>query len=304
MLTGVTPDISTLAEFGWYQWVKWFDEDANLASNQEKYARYLGPSRGVGSLMTSKLLNDKGNTLYRSTFRALTQEEIDSPKEQEMRKAFDRKIEEILGPNLNPDDLPEDETPEYERYEDDEDPGVPTVERDDFDKDAVDMYLKAEVTLPIGGEMLSGKVSSRKRYGDGNLIGMANANPIIDIRMFVVEFPDGLEDKYSANIIAENLLSMCDSEGNQFLLLKHITDHRKEDNALSEEDSYVWARGRKYPKKSTKCWKLCIEWKDGTTSWEPLSTLKESKLVEVAEYAVAHELTNEPAFRWWVPYIP
>jgi hypothetical protein len=39
MLTGITPDISTLAEFGWYQWVKCFDEDANLASDQEKYAR-------------------------------------------------------------------------------------------------------------------------------------------------------------------------------------------------------------------------------------------------------------------------
>ena len=82
------------------------------------------------------------------TFRALTQEEIDSPKEKKPREAFDRKIEEIFVPNLNPDDLPED----------DEGPGVPTVERDTFDKDAVDMYLKAEVTLPIGGEMLSGKV--------------------------------------------------------------------------------------------------------------------------------------------------
>jgi hypothetical protein len=71
IFTGITPDISTLPEFGWYQWVKWFDEDANLASDQEKYARDLGPSRGVGNLMTSKLLNDKGNTLYRSTFRAL-----------------------------------------------------------------------------------------------------------------------------------------------------------------------------------------------------------------------------------------
>lgn len=199
---------------------------------------------------------------------------------------------------MSPEDLPEDETPEYERYEDDEDKGVPTIERDDFDRDAVDMYLKAEVELPIGGEMLSGRVSTRKRDADGNLVGKANANPIMDTRMYVVEFPDGREAEYSANVIAENVLSMCDSEGNQYLLLKHIVDHRKEDTALSKEDSFVWVRGRKYPKKSTKGWKLCIEWKDGTTSWEPLSTLKESNPVEVAEYAIAHDLVDEPAFSW------
>ena len=302
ILTGLTPDISTLAEFHWYQWVKWFDEKADLPDDQEKYARYLGPSRGVGNLLTSKLLNDKGNTLHRSTFRALTQEEIDSPKEKELRNEFDRKIEEVLGPAMNPDDIPEDSTPEYERYEDDETEGVPTLERDDFDQDAIDMYLKAEVTLPIAGDMLTGKVERRKRDADGNLIGKANANPIMDTRMYVVTFPDGREAEYSANVIAENMLSMCDEEGNQYLLMSHITDHKKEDTAVSKEDSYLWVRGRKYPRKTTKGWKLCVEWKDGTTSWEPLSTLKESNPVEVAEYAIAHGLDDEAAFRWWVPF--
>ena len=301
-LTGLTPDISTLCEFEWYQWVKWFDHDAQLPDDQEKYARYLGPSRGVGNLMTSKLLNDKGNTLYRSTFRALTREEIDSPKEQELRKAFDVKIEGVLGPDLNPEDLPEDETPEYERYEDDMVEGTPTIERDEHDSNAVDMYLKAEVTLPIAGEMLTGKVERRKRDANGNLIGTANANPILDTRMYHVSFPDGREAEYAANVIAENMLSMCDEEGNQFLLLRYITDHKKENDALSKDDAYLWVRGRKHLKKSTKGWKLCVEWKDGTTSWEPLSTLKESNPVEVAEYAVAHDLVEEPAFKWWVPF--
>jgi hypothetical protein len=30
IITGVTPDISTLAEFRWYQWVKWFDANAEF----------------------------------------------------------------------------------------------------------------------------------------------------------------------------------------------------------------------------------------------------------------------------------
>jgi hypothetical protein len=64
LVTGVAPDISSLAEFRWFQWVKCFDEKAVFPDNQEVYARYLGPSRTVGSIMTSKLLNEKGNTIY------------------------------------------------------------------------------------------------------------------------------------------------------------------------------------------------------------------------------------------------
>jgi hypothetical protein len=64
----------------------------------------------------------KGNTIFKSTFRALTREEIDDPKEKDQRNTFDRKLEEVLGPSMSPDDIPEDETPEYDRYEDDENP--------------------------------------------------------------------------------------------------------------------------------------------------------------------------------------
>jgi hypothetical protein len=45
-----------------------------------------------------------------------------------------------------------------------------------------------------------------------------------------------------------------------------------------------------------------MEWKDGSTSWELLSALKETNPVEVADYAVVHQLMSEPAFAWWVPY--
>ena len=34
-----------------------------------------------------------------------------------------------------------------------------------------------------------------------------------------------------------------------------------------------------------------------------LKDLKESSLIEVAEYAVANRIVEEPAFKWWVPYM-
>jgi hypothetical protein len=59
----------------------------------------------------------------------------------------------------------------------------------------------------------------------------------LDTRVYVVRFHDGREAEYSTNVIAENMLSMCDEEGNQFLLLKHIMDHKKDETSLKQEDA-------------------------------------------------------------------
>jgi hypothetical protein len=48
---------------------------------------------------------------------------------------------------------------------------------------------------------------------------------------------------------------------------------------------------------------LCVEWKDGTTSWERLADLKENNPVEVAEYDATNNLHDDPAFAWWVPHV-
>ena len=50
-------------------------------------------------------------------------------------------------------------------------------------------------------------------------------------------------------------------------------------------------------------WQICCEWKDGSTSWEKLSDLKESHPVQTAEYAVAQGIDHEPAFNWWVRHV-
>ena len=44
---------------------------------------------------------------------------------------------------------------------------------------------------------------------------------------------------------------------------------------------------------------LCVQWKDKSTSGKKLSDMKESYPVEVAEYASALGIQDEPAFAWW-----
>ena len=54
-------------------------------------------------------------------------------------------------------------------------------------------------------------------------------------------------------------------------------------------------------RQSTTGWKLCVLWKDSSTSWENISDLKESHPIETAEYAVSQSLEREPSFNFWVP---
>jgi hypothetical protein len=91
-------------------------------------------------------------------------------------------------------------------------------------------------------------------------------------------------ERYTANVIAENLYSQCDSEDRQFLVLEEIIDHAKDNSAITIADGYpISSNGNRVPKKTTKGWKLLCQWCDGSSTWVPLVDLKDSNPVELAE---------------------
>ena len=104
-----------------------------------------------------------------------------------------------------------------------------------------------------------------------------------------------------ANLIAKCMVSECDPDGRQYRMLKEISDHRKNNTALIVADgSYRTRAGNLVPKRTTKGWKLLMEWVDGSMDWVKLSEVKEAYPVQLAEYAVANGIDHEPAFKWWV----
>ena len=155
-----------------------------------------------------------------------------------------------------------------------------------------DQYVGAEVRLPLGDKVGQGLVKRRKTHPDGSDLGTANPNPILDTRVYEVEFEDGAQAEFAANVITENMWSQCDSEGQQLVLLDEVVDHRR-----TSEPPYVEGgdKKRRHPK-STRGWQLCVRWKDGSTTWEPIARLKESNPVELVEYVVAKGLHEEPEF--------
>jgi hypothetical protein len=58
----------------------------------------------------------------------------------------------------------------------------------------------------------------------------------------------------------------------------------------------ISTNGNIHKRRTTKGWKLCVLWKDGSTSWENLKDLKESFPIQVAEFAQSNNLQDLPVF--------
>lgn len=307
---GNTPDISSLVPFDFYDIIWYHEETVSFPEPTLKIGRWLGEASDFGQAMCYWILSEHAKPIVRSTVQLIPTDKLKTTEIQAQVKSLNEVIAEKLGgpsevdsiykyeldkdPDVN---IPDHITPEYVPV--DFEKQMP--EADEWDSEAYDKYIAAEVCLPKNGEEVLAKVVGRKRDHDGNPIGKANANPILDTRLYQVIFPDGETSEYSANVIAECLYSQVDSEGRQFLLLDELVDWKRTDDAIEDEEILqVSHNGNLHKRRTTKGWKLCVKWKDGSTSWEPLKDLKEAYPVQVAEFAIQQGLQELPAFRWWV----
>jgi hypothetical protein len=87
-------------------------------------------------------------------------------------------------------------------------------------------------------------------------------------------------------VIAQNLYSNVDHDGNQYVVMDSIIDHKKKAQAISKEEAFIEMKGKRIKRMTTKRWGFCVQWKDGSTSWECLKDLKESNPAQVSEYAI------------------
>ena len=118
VLTGQQPDISTLAETGWYEWVYYRDSVSRFPYPVECLGRCLGPCEHKGTVISQHVLNYRGNVLPYQTFPRLTKDEHRSAAESLKRDNFYLIIKSKLGDSMTPPpkpialDEPEVRTPE------------------------------------------------------------------------------------------------------------------------------------------------------------------------------------------------
>jgi len=304
-------DISSLSQYKFYEWCYFRDQQAAFPNDKEVLGRILGPAKGEGNEMSQWILKSNGRVVPRRTHRPLTVPELHSGHEQEKRTLFDAMIERKYGKAMHgtkpkqADDFEEYSTPEEEaKMVIDIEDTVDASGRMLNQNPAYDKLLQAEVLLQLDGQSKRGKVTQRAVGPDGEQRGRYDENPILNSIVYEIEFTDGTIREYSANIIAENLLNQVDDDGFSTTMLKAIVDYQRDDAvAVPQSEGYVITKsGQRRLRKTTSGWKLLVQWADDSETWIPLRHMKESNPVEVADFARARGIANEPAFAWWVPY--
>ena len=313
IIYGETADISHLAEFSFYDWV-WFISPKESAYDRMLLGRWLGPSFDVGEAMTFAIFTGTAEIVHRSSVLPLSVEERRNEDIKHMKASFLDQVSRKLGERAKGIESDQNDVefvrnkfnelvPYFEKYEDDDEEESDVTNMSEEENPVeFDKYVSAKVQMHRDEMLQRGFVRGRKRDANGNLIGHYHENPILDTALYEVEFEDGHVEAFHANQIAEAIYASVDDEGYNYQELQEIVDHKSDGTAVRADDGYVMLRGKRVPKRTTKGWKLCVRWKDESTSWVDLKDLKDSHPVLLAEYAVANKLVSEPAFSWWVPY--
>ena len=323
---GHTPDISEFIEFEFYDWVWYWDTEADYPEEKKRLGRWLGVAHRVGQGMCYYILSESSKIIVRSTLSSLADDEGNvedvSTKQSFFTSTLENNIGNFRNAIVNKDDqdiILDSDFAWYKFCLDDnsDDSGVqepadsednmvsPDKVIDDFpDREELDNYIGAQVVLPSkdGESLVLTRVTNRKRDSDDRVLGRSHDNPILDTRVYQVEYPDGATAEFSANVIAENILSQVETDGFNFSYLSEIIGHRSNEQALSKENGLIQTKSGLKPIITTKGWEIYVKWKDQSTSWVTLKDLKESDPVLLAEYAVTNDIQTEPAFKWWVPY--
>ena len=312
---GNTPNISEYISFDWYCFV-WFWDPVSF--QRQRLGRWLGVAHNIGSGHVYYVLNKNGIVEARSTVSKLSCDEMESSDIQEQMRNFNFNIKEKIG-DFDESIFADDNIEEIEHesknidfteenisidYESDDNYVEKDSPNEDLSAEIVDEYIGAKVQFPREGKLFEGTIKSRKRTDGGNqLIGKPNTNPIKDTRVYNVEFHDGSIEEYTTNMIAEAIYNSIDDDGYNYSLLEGIIGHRKNQDAIDIKNGFIINGDSRRRIITTRGWDLLILWQDGSESWMPMHAIKSSNPVDVAEYASANDLGNEPAFAWWIPEI-
>ena len=227
------------------------------------------------------IIRDNGEYLARSSVIAVDELSKETNEVKEQMHKFTKNLESRIGNNLIPTfEVAHPENVYYTPFG--------TTVKDDWEElpygddfttlkmgnvddgylESLDDLIGTQVTLPgKDGIPLLTTVKRRKLDHKGQPIGVSNTNPIIDSRIYELEFPDGRVEEYSVNVIIENMLDQIKSNDWDANMFEEVTSMRKNHDAINKgPGAYVTINGFRRPIITTKGWSVQIKWKDGSVS--------------------------------------
>ena len=119
------------------------------------------------------------------------------------------------------------------------------------------------------------RVTKLLKDKSGNPIGKSHDNPILDCRIYEVEFSDVEKMSLTVITIAENMFDQVDEQGHRHVIMDEIIDNCTDGNQVSKEDAFVTLiSGAKQRKETTKVWQVFVQWKYFSTTWNELKVVK------------------------------
>ena len=226
-ITGEMPEILEYLDFGFWDWC-WYMDQPSL--DTPKLGQWLGVSHKIGTIKSYWILTEWGKVISRTTVQHMTTLELKEEANRKQEDAFNTLIKDIIwdtahviidGARNQPQDwtayLLEDDIDFHDEFNNVVSNGEVAEADQPFTPDVYnEMYLRMELALPQGDslEPRMAKVTKRMRDVNSILIGVANQNPILDTRMYKVEFLNGEKLALLANYIAETLFMQVDDDGN------------------------------------------------------------------------------------------
>ena len=149
-----------------------------------------------------------------------------------------------------------------------------------------------------GDQVTRGHVVTQNRDAEGNAMGRAHSNSILDTRLYY-KIPWG--QCYQMNYQCHGRINLCPVWCRRewvfvYGLANRPLEEQEGNIPCKPENLLTWQR---VTWKLTTGWKICCLWKNGSTLWEKLSNVKESYLVQTDEFAIKQVIDHECAFNSW-----
>ncbi|KAL7571369.1 hypothetical protein ACA910_007681 [Epithemia clementina (nom. ined.)] len=263
-LTGITPDISILLLYVFYQKVYYATHDQSFPSESEERAAYwVGFGEHVGDALTHKLLDAETNkVIYRSAVRP-----ADARNPNKHSAPDGGELDPVKSPNPTV----------FVRTRQDDDPSV-YKPMSDFDPDNL---IGRTFLLPLDENGERNRATVTKKVVEQLEADEINLPQKIN---YLLDIGQGRSEQLvSYNQLLEHI-ERSEQEADGVFRFREITGHQGP--LKPTDDGY---RGSTY--------NVEVEWETGEKTYEPLATIAADDPVTCAVYAKKNHLLNKPGWK-------
>ena len=301
---GVTPDISALLQFRWYEPVRYLA----MSNNKwvEEKGRFVGVATNIGDALTYYVLTSNNQILARSVVAPAHLPIDDTKHETQSDTPLFNGGEKAT---INPDEVHHYEV-EVEDDDSLDDGPPPLVQPDDDDDESIDddtpPFITEDTDVPKKIRFVTPPLlTSADNALDPSKVRYPTIDPdkILGYK-FIRKQKDG---DYKAKVVKvledsnEFLLSLGDGEreeiiGYNDMLEEYIAGEEDVEDDYDGKTSWMYDDILDHRKRKGK-YEVEVAWGDGTQSWEPLSVIAKDDPVTVATYARDNNLLETPGWK-------